>query len=81
MGEEGTFLMTYKLNAHDAAQKAQAMIFKGQELLIAAQRAKACGCNVIVDEKKGIFYPSSRSFHGEITSLCEEPTKNILNKK
>ena len=47
--------MSYKLNGHDAAQKAQAMIFQGEELLIAAQRAKACGCDVIIDEEKGYF--------------------------
>ena len=73
--------MSYKLNGQDAAQKAQAMIFQGEELLIAAQRAKACGCDVIIDEEKGIFYPDNPNFHGQITLLCGNPAKNILNKK
>lgn len=71
----------FRLDADQAAQKAQAMIFKWQELLITAQRAQACGCGVIVDEEKGIFYPENPNCHGEITVLCGDAAKNTSDNK
>ena len=73
--------MPKRFCADEAAQKAHTMIFTWQKLLIAAQRAKACGCDVIVDEEKGIFYPDNPNFHGEITVLCGDAAQTTLNSK
>lgn len=56
----------------DAARIAHREIFKWQELLIAAKRAEACNCDVILDEKRGTFYPSNPNCQAEIIDLSND---------
>ena len=55
-----------------AAFHAHYLIDRGKELLLIAQRAQASGCNVIIDDKNGRFYPSNENFHGRLSNICDD---------
>jgi len=65
------------ITAEQAAQLGQAQIFAGETLLIAAKRAAASDCDVVINTITGGSYPSDPNYHAEVTALSsEEPAIN-----
>lgn len=65
------------LKPEQAAELGQAQIYAGETLLLAAKRAAASNCDVVVNTITGGSYPSDPNYHAEVTALSsEEPTIN-----
>ena len=65
------------VTAEQAARLGQAQIYAGETLLIAAKRAAASNCDVVINTASNASYPSDPNYHAEVTALSsEEPTIN-----